>query len=65
MQWGTIDYSQLKKLRENLAKLQSADMKKFCIEASKELAGRLLNLVIPATPVGKYPKSTGKTRLDG
>lgn len=61
MQWGTVDYRQLKKLRENLVKLQSADLEKFCIDASKELAGRLLALVIPRTPVGAYPKSTGKT----
>lgn len=61
MQWGTVDYRQLKKLRENLVKLQSADLEKFCIDASKELAGRLLALVIPRTPVGVYPKSTGKT----
>ena len=47
MQWGTVDYRQLKKLRENLVKLQSADLEKFCIGASRELAGRLLTLVIP------------------
>ena len=59
--WGTVDYRQLQKLRDNLVKLQKADMEKFCTEMSRELAGRLLALVIPATPVGKYPKSTGKT----
>ena len=58
--WGNCDYRQLQKLRDNLAKLQSADLDKFCRDTSKELAARLLSLVIPATPVGKYPKASGK-----
>jgi hypothetical protein len=53
--WGSCDYEQLKRLEENLQKLQKADMQKFCIDASKELAARLLALVIPRTPVGKKP----------
>lgn len=52
--WGNCDYKQLIKLRDNLAKLQSADLDKFCRDVSKELATRLLSLVIPATPVGNY-----------
>lgn len=52
--WGNCDYRQLQKLRDNLAKLQSADMDKFCRDVSKELAARLLALVIPRTPVGNY-----------
>ena len=60
MKWGRCEYRQLIKLRDNLAKLQSADLDKFCRDTSKELAARLLSLVIPATPVGKYPKATGK-----
>ena len=35
-------------------------MDAFCISASKELAARLLALVIPATPVGDYPANTAK-----
>lgn len=54
MRWGRCEYRQLIKLRDNLAKLQSADMDKFCRDTSKELAARLLALVIPATPVGNY-----------
>lgn len=60
MNWGNCNYKQLLKLKENIDRLQSADMQKFCRDASKELAARLLSLVIPATPVGQYPKSTGK-----
>jgi phage gpG-like protein len=58
--WGNCDYEQLQKLRDNLAKLQQVDLDKFCVDASKELAARLLALVIPRTPVGQYPKKSGK-----
>lgn len=54
MKWGRCEYRQLIKLRDNLGKLQSADLDKFCRDTSKELAARLLSLVIPATPVGNY-----------
>jgi len=60
MRWGSCDYRQLQKLRDKIAKLQSADMQKFCSDVSKELAARLLALVIPRTPVGRYPKESGK-----
>jgi hypothetical protein len=36
------------------------DLDTFCRDVSKELAARLLSLVIPRTPVGQYPKSSGK-----
>lgn len=59
--WGRFDYTQLRKLQENLDKFGSqVDMTAFCIDCCHELAGRLLALVIPLTPVGKYPKSSGK-----
>ncbi|MCB6365642.1 HK97 gp10 family phage protein [Intestinibacillus massiliensis] len=60
MRWGNCEYQQLKKLRDNLQRLQDADLDTFCREASKELAARLLALVIPRTPVGRYPKESGK-----
>ena len=60
MNWGNCDYRQLQRLRDSLATLQSMDMDRFCTEVSKELAARLLALVIPRTPVGQYPKSSGK-----
>lgn len=58
--WGNADFEQLKALQKQLETLQNTDLNKFCEEASKELAARLLALVIPRTPVGKYPKETGK-----
>lgn len=57
--WGHCDYKQLQKLRDNLAKLQINDLDHFCRDVSKELAARLLALVIPRTPVGKRPKLSG------
>lgn len=57
-QWGRCEYKQLLKLKENIDKLQSADMEKFCRDVSKELAARLLGLVIPRTPVGVYKNRT-------
>ena len=42
--WGSCDYKQLQKLRQNLAKLQEVDMDRFCREVSKELAARLLDI---------------------
>ncbi len=53
--WGSADFRQLQKLRDKLEKLQRADMQRFCVDASRELAARLLALVIPRTPVGKKP----------
>lgn len=58
--WGHADFAELKKLQERLLKLENGDFDKFCNAAAKELAARLLALVIPATPVGQYANETGK-----
>ena len=64
--WGRCDYKQLQKLRDNLGKLQSTDMDKFCRDVSKELAARLMSLVIPLTPVGDYSREVTVTaKRDG
>lgn len=68
MNWGNCDYKQLQRLRDSLATLQSMDMDRFCTEVSKELAARLLALVIPRTP-GKKGGTlrrgwTSKTQAD-
>lgn len=64
--WGNCDYRQLQKLRDNLTKLQDADLEKFCRDVSKELAACLLALVIPRTPVGDYSKEVTVTvKRDG
>lgn len=58
--WGKTDYKQLKALQEKMSQLAGADLDAFCVACTKELAARLLALVIPKTPVGKYPKGSGK-----
>lgn len=58
--WGRVDYSQLRAFAKAIDKLSSSEMDKLCIDCSKALAARLLALVIPKTPVGKYPKGSGK-----
>lgn len=52
--WGSADFKQLQELQKRLEELQKVDLNKFCEDASKELAARLLALVIPRTPIGDY-----------
>ncbi len=59
--WGKVNFEAFKKVQKKLAEISSAvDTAAFCEACCKELAARLLALVIPATPVGQYPKSSGK-----
>lgn len=58
--WGKADFGELKALQERLQRLEQIDLDKFCRDVSKELAARLLALVIPRTPVGVYPEGEGK-----
>lgn len=55
--WGRADFSELEGFMQ---KLNNIDIDALCEAASKELAARLLALVIPKTPVGQYPKGSGK-----
>lgn len=53
--WGRADYEELKELQRNIESLTEAlSMDQFCESCAKELAARLLALVIPKTPVGDY-----------
>ncbi len=58
--WGNCDFGELEELQRRLRQLQGAGMDRFYREASKELAARLLALVIPKTPVRKYKRGSGK-----
>lgn len=58
--WGNADFKQLQELQKRLEALQKVDLNKFCEDASKELAARLLALVIPRTPAEQYATETGK-----
>lgn len=52
--WGRADFSQLRQFERQIDKLERADFDKFCREAAKELAQRLLASVVKRTPVGDY-----------
>lgn len=58
--WGNCDFRDIQQLQKRLERLQTTDLDRFCRDASKELAARLLSLVIRATPVGMYPENSGK-----
>lgn len=55
---GRFNIDGLKQFRDELNKLQ--DPNAFVESCAKELAARLLRMVIKRTPVGDYPASTGK-----
>ena len=55
---GNFNIDGLKKFRDELNKLQDPD--KFVEACAKELAARLLRMVVKRTPVGEYTKSSGK-----
>lgn len=57
---GSFDDSGFKKLQQNLNKFQEAEVNAFCEACARELAARLLAKVIKRTPVGDYPKGSGK-----
>ena len=60
--WGSVDFNEFEELRDKLVGLeQSGAVDAFFTNLVKELTARFLALVIPATPVGLYPKDTGKT----
>lgn len=57
-----LDYDELRKLKEQTEKCcDDAQMNQFFTSCAKELAARLLAKVIKRTPVGQYPKGSGKT----
>lgn len=56
--YGGFNISGLKDLQKELNKLQNPDA--FVESCAKELAARLLRLVVKRTPVGRYPKGSGK-----
>lgn len=55
---GRFDIRGLKEFQKQLNKLQ--DPNAFVEACAKELAARLLRMVVKRTPVGEYPTSTGK-----
>lgn len=55
---GKFDMKGLEELQKELKKLQNPDV--FVESCAKELAARLLRMVVKRTPVGQYSKSSGK-----
>jgi len=49
--WGKTDFKQLQALNDRLEKLSKVDFDKFCTQAAKDIAGRLLRKVKKRTPV--------------
>lgn len=60
MKWGSTEFDELLEFQEQFEKVTDEELEMFFIDTSKELAARFLALVIPLTPVGEYPASTGK-----
>lgn len=58
--WGKTDFRELKALQKRMEKLSKIETEKFCEDCARELAARLLGKVIRRTPVGRYPKGSGK-----
>ena len=56
---GKFDCKGMKEFRKQLEKLQ-AEQSVFVESCAKELAARLLRMVVKRTPVGDYPENTGK-----
>ena len=56
-----MDYRELEKLKKEILKFgDPTEVDKFMNSCAKELAARLLSKVIKRTPVGQYPKESGK-----
>lgn len=59
--WGKTDFEHLKRLQKNLEQFNAIDRQTLCEELSKEIAARLLRMVVKRTPVGKMPEFGGIT----
>lgn len=57
---GKFDPQALKDFQQKLEKLNQGEVDAFLEDCTKELAARLLRMVVKRTPVGQYPKSSGK-----
>ena len=58
--WGRADFEAFRNLQEKIQSLKDIDMDAFCTECSKEIAARLLALVLQRTHTGRYPARSGK-----
>lgn len=58
---GKVDVNKIKAFGDKLQQFSQQGREEFYEECTKELATRLLAKVVKKTPVGIYPKKTGKT----
>lgn len=58
---GKVDAGELKALRDKLQQFSKPEREAFFEDCTKNLAARLWQKVDKNTPVGVYPKKTGKT----
>ena len=58
--WAKVEFKELEELEKRIKKAQEQELDKFLDQCAKELAARLLAKVIKRTPVGKYPRGSGK-----
>ncbi|EQI29270.1 HK97 gp10 family phage protein [Clostridioides difficile] len=49
--WGSVDFREFKRVCKKMEELTKIDLDKFCKDAARELAARLLGKVIRRTPV--------------
>ncbi|MCC0707387.1 HK97 gp10 family phage protein [Clostridioides sp. ES-S-0190-01] len=49
--WGSVDFREFKRACKRMEKFTKIDLDKFCKDAARELAARLLGKVIRRTPV--------------
>ena len=58
--WAKVEFKELEELEKRIKKAQAQELDQFLDQCAKELAARLLAAVIKRTPVGKYPRGSGK-----
>ena len=61
MSRGSVEFHELEEFRDKIKALEQQDKNALYESCAKELAARLLTKVIKRTPVGQYPKGSGKT----
>lgn len=57
---GNFNIKGLKDFQKKLEKINQNEVDVFLEGCAKELAARLIRMAVKRTPVGKYPKSSGK-----
>ncbi|MDD6716387.1 MAG: HK97 gp10 family phage protein [Firmicutes bacterium] len=55
-----FEFDELKRWQKKIRRLDESDKDRLFRECANALAARLLSKVIPRTPVGQYPPSSGK-----